>query len=128
MKIIIAIFMLAALVLLVWPALRQGPGPKPNTLVALELASLRVAAKAYRVEFGQFPTGNMSQVCVALAGHNPRQIIFIEFPPDQIQPGGAFLDPWGSPYRIEFPTPTNVIASSAERDQVYGTDDDIERE
>jgi type II secretory pathway pseudopilin PulG len=128
MKIIIAIFILAALVLLVWPALQEGPRAKPNTRVAHELASLRLAAHAYRMEFGQFPTGNVSQVCVALAGHNPRQIIFILFPPEKIQPDGAFLDPWGSPYRIEFPTPTNVIASSAGRDQTWGTDDDIERE
>ena len=127
MKILIAILILAAIVFVVWTALHEGPGPKPNTRVVSELASLCVASKAYRTEFGHFPTGSVSEACVALAGQNPHQIVFIEFPPDRVQSDGAFLDPWGSPYRMTFATPTNVIASSAGRDGAWGTQDDIER-
>jgi hypothetical protein len=127
MKIAIGILILAAIVFLVWPALREGPGPMPNTLATSELAALRVANEAYRLEFGQFPTGTISQMCLTLGGQNPRQIVFVEFPTDRIQPDGAFRDPWGSPYQMVFPTPSNVVARSAGKDKTWGTGDDIER-
>jgi hypothetical protein len=128
MKIVVAIVILIAIGLLVWPALREGPRPKPNTRVIMELASLRYACLAYRAEFGTFPTGATAQTCLLLSGKNLKNIPFMEWSNDRMGSDGTFLDFWGTPYRMDFQNPTNPVVRSAGKDRSWGTKDDIEGE
>lgn len=126
MKIIAAVLVLAALVWvwLAWPPIHEGP-PRHDIQAMSEIASIKVACLAYRTVYGTFPTGSLPQVCTSLAGLNPRNVVFIEFHPQSITTNGLFLDPWGTEYRLTFPTLTSVEARCAGKDRQWGTKDDI---
>jgi len=110
---------------LLFPAFDHHPAlPRVNR----EVYSIVIAARAYRNEYGSFPTGSTVQIAAALSGQNPRQIVFIELPRKSIGPDGQFIDPWGVPYSVVYSSDSNVVVKSAGKDKIFGTADDIDSE
>ncbi len=63
-----------------------------------EMQGLASALKKYKMEFGTVPAGDSRAVADALHGNNEKKIRFVE--DVRTSPEGAWLDPWGQPYRI----------------------------
>jgi hypothetical protein len=80
-----------------------------------ETATLQVALRAYRAEFGGYPAGDNRAIFRALTGHNPRNIVFIEF--STVSPDGDLLDPWGTPYKIYFSGDEILVRSAGPNKQ-----------
>jgi len=116
---------LAAIGLLVLAAVHSLRGSAREATAKNTIHCLVIASQTYAKEYGKFPTGTFSQVCQALGGDNSLKTAFIEVAPDHIQRDGAILDPWGSPYRLDFGSASNVVAYSAGTDLAWGTEDDI---
>jgi hypothetical protein len=93
-----------------------------------DMHMIRVACLAYQREYGTWPTGTLDQVYQSLTGSNTRHILFIEIPEHRLTRDRRFADPWRSPYRIDFVTPTNVVIRSAGEDRVWDTADDLRKD
>lgn len=57
----------------------------------------------YKNEYTAYPQGTYEVIMGAIQGENPRKIVFIEFLPEDLDPHGVPVDPWGISYHIEFP-------------------------
>ena len=123
-----AIFVLLGLLIvfvLFFPAVGSHPGG-PNARAMAEVTAIAYAAKAYRIEFGSFPTGSPVQIAATLSGQNSNRIVFVELQRKSIGPDGQFIDAWGQAYALTFPSASNVVVRSSGEDKVFGTSDDIE--
>jgi len=95
------------------PAISSDPGRPRDTR---EPAALKEALNQYRATYGHYPSGSALAQIAALRGDNPRKIYFFDL-------DHAFVDPWGTAYRMEFDG-GNVEVSSAGPDRRFGTADD----
>ena len=100
---IVAVFTVVALGLL-FPVSWGHQTPR-RAIARIDVTQIRAAIKGYIVEFGIPPTGDHSQIIAALRGKNLRQIIFFEGDAKRFNGRGEFLDPWGTPYRIDVSNP-----------------------
>ena len=64
---------------------------------------LATALTAYHTEYGTYPDATDGELIKVLSGQNPKQIIFLETAPKQLDSSGRLIDAWGSPYRIAIP-------------------------
>lgn len=128
MRIVVGILILFVLILCIVPTWPSGCAPRPKSLAVAQVNNLCFACREFRHELGCFPTGTMAQVCQALTGSNQQNLVFDELPPEQVSSTGAFLDPWGTEYQIEFAGSTGVVVRSAGKDRAWGTKDDIARQ
>ncbi|MEA3210407.1 MAG: hypothetical protein QOE70_3464 [Chthoniobacter sp.] len=92
------IVILIALLFPLVPPVHESP---KRVTARQDVIMIREALKQYIVEFGTAPVGNHAQIMTALRGKNPKQIIIFEADAKRFNPRGEFLDPWGTPYRIE---------------------------
>jgi hypothetical protein len=90
----------------------------------LQIAELVIALKNYESAFGVYPTGENSNIVSVLAGDNAKKIVFLNFRRIMEHPN-EMVDPWGTPYRIEFFQQTNFIIRSAGKDKIFGDADDF---
>jgi len=97
--------------------------------VAVTQAMIRnfdAALRAYRAEYGKYPSGGLKEVESALRGNNPHGTIFMELLASDLNQAGEQVDPWNTPFRLvpaRDATPPQLI--SAGPDKVFGTQDDI---
>ena len=87
--------------------------------------ALSVALQSYYSAFEKYPTGTDVQIFNALRGKNPRNFVFFDVGSRGVGTNGELLDPWKTPYRIEFIAQTNFVIRSAGPDQKFGDKDDI---
>jgi hypothetical protein len=113
------------LAILLLPALTSGRCP-PMPPAKVDMVCLRAALQQYHAEYGIWPTGNSSQILTALRGENPRKTCF--FTPRSINSSGEFIDPWGTPYYIEFASTNRIFLRCAGRNKTFGDKDDITAE
>jgi hypothetical protein len=90
-----------------------------------EIMDLAVGFEKYKVVYQSYPSGNGLLIWRQLAGDNPQKIIFAEIKASSISTNGEFLDPWGTPCAINFPSTNSFVVSSAGKDKVFGDADDI---
>ena len=125
-SVLVALVGLLIVFVLFFPAIGSHSGASvPRARV--EVASIAMAAKTYWIKYGSFPTGTLAEIAATLSGQNSNGIVFIERQKRSIRPDGEFIDPWGRPYAITFPSATTVVVRSAGRDKVFETADDIAR-
>jgi len=74
---------------------------------------LQAEIKNYQHKFGNYPTGDYDQVLKKLFRDDPRKIEFFR------------VDPWGTPFAINFLSTNSFVISSAGKDKVFGDADDI---
>jgi len=88
--------------------------PEFGTRINTRAASARVGAYGlataldfYYKEYGGPPVGDQAAMIRILHGDNPKRIVFFEFATRNKSPSGEFLDPWGSPYKIDLSDPAH---------------------
>ena len=115
-KIIIFIFVVIGVGLILWGLLlpaETGPTLNKNARCRLVLMMrLKAEMGNYKYKFGNYPTGDYAQVLEKLFGDDP-QIKFFR------------VDPWGTPFAINFPSTNSFVISSAGKDKIFGDADDI---
>ena len=94
---------IAAVVCLCGP-LRAKDNPavlaQKTTLARMDVKQLCKAMMNYQKDVGVLPMGSSPQIVDALTnGGNPKKLVFFAARSDRLK-GGAFLDPWGRPFRI----------------------------
>ena len=114
---------IAILLYLGWFALPCHAESRKNR-IHNDMSSLALAATQYKTEYGAFPSGKSIEIVFALAGNNPRKILFIDWPPRYLDANGRFLDQWGTLYLISFPDAETVEIRSAGPDKSFDTADD----
>ncbi|MBI5772164.1 MAG: hypothetical protein HZA89_00290 [Verrucomicrobia bacterium] len=60
------------------------------------------ALHTYKADFGAYPAGDTRTIWRSLRGENPKKMVFINFDSKSFSSEGDLLDPWGTPYRLEF--------------------------
>ena len=113
-------------------AVRRSQGG-PEYVARSDVASLHLSITEYRRLHGDLPppttrNGNAALVR-ALRGENPKQLIFHDFPEEQLQfeeDGPSFIDPWGMPYQYRLEG-SNIVVWSYGPDKIdsRGDGDDI---
>jgi hypothetical protein len=90
----------------------------------LEIAELIFSLNHYKSAYGDYPSGENSNIVSVLAGNNPQKIVFLNFRRTSEHPN-EMTDPWGTPYQIQFLQQTNFVIRSAGKDKIFGDADDI---
>jgi hypothetical protein len=91
----------------------------------LEISEIATGFEKYKTTYQGYPSGNKLVLWKQLSGDNPQKIIFAEIKASSINTNGEFLDPWGTPYAINFSSTNSFTLSSAGKDKVFGDADDI---
>jgi hypothetical protein len=116
-KPIVIIFAIIGCGLIFWgmflPA-ATAPTLKKNVRCRVVLMKRLLAEiKVYQFRFGSYPTGNYDQVLKKLSGDDPQKIESLR------------VDPWGTPFAINFLSTNSFLSSSAGKDKIFGDADDI---
>jgi hypothetical protein len=98
--------------------------PAPNARTRVDEQLLRAGLENYRQTFGIYPVGENSNIVNVLAGDNPQKTVFLNFRRTVEHPN-EMVDPWLTPYHIQFFQQTNFVIRSAGKDKTFGTRDDI---
>jgi hypothetical protein len=105
--------------MLLFPAINGDREGVPQ--IARDTATIHVALRQYRSEFGTLPAGDSLSISRALTGDNPKGTVFIELRSNS--PRGDLLDPWGTPYRIYY-SADEVLVRSAGRNKHFEVSSD----
>jgi hypothetical protein len=117
-------FLLLWICLYLFSPFLAGGGPAKIPSARLDESQLGSSMNNYRQTFGSYPTGENSNIVSKLAGNNSQKTIFLNYRRSVEHPN-EMVDPWGTPYQIEFSRQTNFIVRSAGQDKIFGTKDDI---
>ena len=109
---LVALAIILLLVAMLLPA-ETGPTLNKNARCKVILMRLRAEIGNYKYEFGSYPTGDYGQVLKKLFGGDPKKTEFLR------------VDPWGTPYAINYLSTNSFIISSAGKDKIFGDADDI---
>jgi hypothetical protein len=104
---------------------RSGPPRSKIIRCKVNVMMLHAGIINYQNEFGSYPTGDCAQVLKKLFGDNPKKIEFLRPQNTFTNQAGEFLDPWGTPYAINFLSTNSFVISSAGKDKIFGDKDDI---
>lgn len=110
---------------LMFPALSCRPTPA-SVVEAMNMSgTLKTALRSYYVEYGAYPDGGQAAALRALLGDNKRRIVFLELSPRHHKQNGAgeLLDPWGTPYQINFLEGAEVVVRSAGKNRRFESTD-----
>jgi hypothetical protein len=110
------------LYLFVFPFL-VGGGPAPTNVCKVEMAQISAALKQFEAMCGKLPTADDSIIFRTLYGSNSLHLCFIN--PGRTNSGGVMVDPWKSPYQIQFIDQTNFLIRSAGKNAKFGDADDF---
>lgn len=90
---------------------------------------LAIALDGFATEQGEYPRGETAQICQLLLGHsidgqNPRRLDYVEVNAYEENARGEFVDPWGTPYRIQLSPSVRVYSCGPNHvdDQTGGDD------
>ena len=78
-------------------------------------SAVRAFQKAYRSPLN----GDHISIIRTLRGDNPRNIEFLKIEPERLNSQGEFLDPWGTPYKIEASRVYECYVSSAGSNKIF---------
>ncbi|HXI70722.1 MAG TPA: type II secretion system protein GspG [Verrucomicrobiae bacterium] len=108
-------------------AILGNPNHKPalNAICRLELGDIKNALDGYQSKYANYPAGNQSEIIRCLCGNNPERYQFLNIKASQLNLDKGYLDPWGSPFTINFSSTNSFVISSAGKDKLFDTKDDI---
>jgi hypothetical protein len=109
------------------PIIISNPNHKPalNTICRLELANIKNAIDGYQSKYANYPAGNQSEIIKSLCGDNLQKYQFLNIKVNQLNSDKEYLDPWGTPFAINFSSTNSFVVSSAGKDKIWGDKDDI---
>jgi hypothetical protein len=119
----VATFFVVLLLAMLAPVHNYG-GASKKVMCRIELSDLRTALNAYHDKYSNYPIGENSNIVSALAGDNSQKTVFLNFRRTMEHPN-EMVDPWETPYQIEFFQQTNFVIRSAGKDKIFGDADDI---
>jgi hypothetical protein len=67
-----------------------------------DVDNLFYALQQYKEHIGSYPVGNNAEICKALMGNNPKNMIILVGRKKEVDSKGQIVDPWGTPLRIYF--------------------------
>jgi type II secretory pathway pseudopilin PulG len=108
---LIALIIIAMLAAMSLPA--SGPRPSKIGQCRVDLVFFHVEIENYKSEFGSYPTGNYDQVSKKIFENNPK-----DFESHRV-------DPWRTPFAINFLSTNGFVISSAGPNRKFGDADDI---
>ena len=120
---LVALAIIALLAAMLLPV--SGPRPALNVECRFHLSDLEIAITNYQVAYTNYPAGNHSEIIKCLLGDNPKRIQFININSNNLSSNVEYLDPWKTPYAINFHSNNRFIISSAGKDKKFGDADDI---
>ena len=105
----------------------SNPNHKPalNTICRLELANIKNSIDGYQSKYANYPAGNQSEIIKSLCGDNLQKYQFLNIKVNQLNSDKEYLDPWGTPFAINFSSTNSFVVSSAGKDKIWGDKDDI---
>lgn len=93
-----------------------------ETAAYSDARELSAALYAYRVNNGKYPRGGDSVIFRELTGRGADKKVYIDWRPKRLSlKDERFLDPWGTPYRIQIEG-EKVSVSSAGRDRKFAAE------
>jgi hypothetical protein len=101
-----------------------GGGPAKIPRALMEEKQLDLGIENYKQVFGNYPSGENSNIVNVLTGNNPQKTVFLNFH-RSIEHPNEMVDPWETPYQIQFFQQTYFIIGSAGKDKIFGDADDI---
>jgi hypothetical protein len=108
------------------PASVAGTNEAPVLPPLTILDHARVVMHNYRDACGEDPVGDNAEITAALMGKNPKQINFV--PADsglRLNEKGEMVDAWGTPFFFHQISGKEMEISSAGKDRVMWTPDDL---
>jgi hypothetical protein len=117
------VLVIAAIFVMAVPIFSREKIERPSR-TKLEIADLIFALNHYKLAYGVYPSGESSNIVSVLAGDNAQKTTFLNFRRMMEHPN-EMVDPWGTPYQIQFFQQTNFIVRSAGKDKIFGDADDI---
>jgi hypothetical protein len=100
-----------------------GGGPEKFPVSKMQIVQISGALKQFKAVCGKLPTGDDSIIFRTLYGSNSLHICFLN--PGRTNSDGVMVDPWKSPYQIQFIDQTNFLIRSAGKNAKFGDVDDI---
>lgn len=119
----VATFFILLLLAMIVPV-NIGGGPAKIPRAKMEEVQLSQGLNNYEITFGAYPSRENSNIVKVLAGDNPQKTVFLNFRRTSEYPN-EMVDPWGTPYAINFSSTNSFVISSAGKDKVFGDADDI---
>jgi len=92
-------------------------------------SQIATALESYSSTYSAFLSGDTESIERILNGEdlngkNPRKIQFLNFR-RSIEHTNEMVDPWGMPYKINFPSTKDFVIASAGKNKIFGDTDDI---
>lgn len=120
----LAAFVVILLLAMLVPVHSYG-GARKIILCRMELSALETTLNVYHEKFGAYPSGKQSEIVKSLLGDNSQKYQFLHINFENLSSNGEYLDPWKTPYAINFPATNSFVVSSAGKDRIFGNADDI---
>jgi hypothetical protein len=93
----------------------------PTTIIE----NMRTTIRSFAAEYGENPVGTNPEIARALAGENPKQIVFLKPDGNRLNANGELVDPWGTAYFFHQLSGTEMEIRSAGPDKKMWTADDL---
>jgi hypothetical protein len=121
----IAAVAIIAFVIMILPAFRsaQIDSNRSFYVARAEMWDVATALNKFETTYKEFPLGKEAAIFKALYGSNSGNFIFLSR--GITNSDGQMLDPWKTPYQIQFFQETNFVIRSAGKNKIIGDADDI---
>ncbi len=97
----------------------------PSLAPEQALEALRLTIRNYGLRYRGNPVGNNVEITAALTGNNPNGVHFLDAARDGVNPEGALVDGWGTPYFFHQLAALEMEIRSAGPDRTMWTPDDL---
>ncbi len=117
-----AILLLAFMLI---PAISDNGRPSPKAKCILEMRLISDALHQYRKDVGEYPTGKTESILQQLRATNALGNHYLLYPFRKGYSIHEFVDPWGTPFRIEISQASNFVVHSAGKNRQFGDGNDL---
>jgi type II secretory pathway pseudopilin PulG len=121
---LIAAPVIVILVIMLFPAIGTTGRPNQQQKAIIEMRLIGGALQTYRNETGNYPTGQTENILQQLRGTNASGGHYLLHPYRQGYSTNDYVDPWGTPYRIEVEDEIHFVILSAGKNREFGDRDD----
>jgi hypothetical protein len=114
-----------ALIISISRSHRQFSQVAKAKLCQIEMATFKAAVKEYELMYGRLLSENNPAILRSLRGQNSNGVAFLDVGLRSVDPSGAFVDPWQTPYDIQMTSTNGFSIRSAGMNRRFGDADDV---